>query len=493
MLLASQKKRIEYGDFQTPKELAQKICRKLIERGISPDIIIEPTCGVGTFIEATAHAFPKAKKIIGVEINSNYLGDLKERLVQFPANERIDLINGDFFNFSWKEIIRGLNGTTLVVGNFPWVTNSQQGTIGGDNLPEKLNFQNHSGFDAMTGKSNFDISEWMLIKTAEQFHHQNIYIAMLCKTAVARKFLKYLHTRELGFSNTALFSIDAKKYFGASVEACLLICKFDESSHNYDYDVYNDLETTNSYRVGHRKGITIKDLESFDRLAHLYGNGTYKWRSGIKHDCSEVMELQRVDNHLINGLGEIMGLEEMFLFPLLKGSDVANNRTTNVNRFALVTQKFVGEPTHPIRHLAPKTWRYLEKHSSYLDKRKSKIYKDSHRFSIFGVGPYTFAPWKIAICGLYKNLDFRLIGNIEGKPVVFDDTIYFLSFDNKEEAMRTHELLMSSTAQDFLSSLIFWDEKRPIKTSILNSLNIDHLQGKQTLRLFEKKSKKYKT
>ncbi|MCI0607533.1 MAG: SAM-dependent methyltransferase [Anaerolineae bacterium] len=492
MILATQKKRIEYGDFQTPQELAQKICRKLVEHGINPEIIIEPTCGVGAFVEAAAHAFPNARKIIGLEINPDYLGHLRNRLVQFPDNDRINLINGDFFKFNWKELSRNLKGTILIVGNFPWVTNSQQGSIGGDNLPDKTNFQNHSGFDAMTGKSNFDISEWMLIKTAEQFHDQNTYIAMLCKTTVARKFLKYLYAHKLGFSKTGLFSIDAKKYFGASVEACLLICKFDATANNYDYDIYENLDSKNPYRVGHRKGVTIRDLESFERLAHLYGNGTHKWRSGIKHDCSEVMELQKVGNNLVNGLGEIVDLENTFLFPLLKGSDIANNRTTDINRFSLVTQKIVGEPTHFIRHLAPKTWRYLEKHSSYLDKRKSKIYKDSPRFSIFGVGSYTFTPWKIAICGLYNNLDFRLIGKRDGKPVVFDDTVYFLSFDNEEEANRIHELLMSPIAQDFLSSLIFWDEKRPIKTSILNSLNLDQMQGKQILKLFEKKSKKYK-
>lgn len=225
---------------------------------------------------------------------------------------------------------------------------------------------------------------------------------------------------------------------------------------------------------------------------HLFGHSDTKWRSGIKHDCSEVMELQKIGDKLVNGLDEIVDIEDTFLYPLLKGSDVANNRLTNAKRFVLVTQKIVGEPTNFIRHLAPKTWRYLEKHSSYLDKRKSKIYNDAPRFSIFGVGSYTFMPWKIAICSLYKNLDFRLVGRLDGKPVVFDDTVYFLGFKNKDEAVQVHELLMSSNAQDFLYSLIFWDEKRPIKTSILNSLNLDELRSKKILMLFEKKSKTYK-
>jgi hypothetical protein len=141
-----------------------------------------------------------------------------------------------------------------------------------------------------------------------------------------------------------------------------------------------------------------------------------------------------------------------------------------------VTQRYVGEPTEYIRDSAPKTWNYLIKYESYLDSRKSKIYKKHPRFSIFGVGAYTFKPWKIAICGLYKKLDFRLIGKIENKSAIFDDTVYFLSFDEESVARKTFELLTSPTAINFYSSLIFWDEKRPIKSSILNSLNLAALE-----------------
>jgi hypothetical protein len=118
----------------------------------------------------------------------------------------------------------------------------------------------------------------------------------------------------------------------------------------------------------------------------------------------------------------------------------------------------------------------LEAHAKYLGDRKSRIYRDNPRFSIFGVGPYTFAPWKVAICGLYKTLSFRLIGEIKGKPVVFDDTVYFLSFNTRQEAQTILDLLNSSVAANFLSALIFWDEKRPIKTSVLNSLDLQQLE-----------------
>jgi hypothetical protein len=62
----------------------------------------------------------------------------------------------------------------------------------------------------------------------------------------------------------------------------------------------------------------------------------------------------------------------------------------------LVTQKYVGENTHHIQENAPKTWSYLQNNADRFKKRKSSIYKNRPEFSIFGVGNYTFAPWKIA-------------------------------------------------------------------------------------------------
>lgn len=150
-----------------------------------------------------------------------------------------------------------------------------------------------------------------------------------------------------------------------------------------------------------------------------------KWRSGIKHDCAKIMEFSKKVDYFINGFGEKCDLEENYLFPLMKGSDVAQNRINTIEKYMLVTQKFVGEPTDLIREIAPKTWNYLKDHANFLERRKSKIYHNNPQFSIFGVGLYTFSSWKIAICGLYKKLDFRLIPPIMNQTIVFDDTVYF--------------------------------------------------------------------
>ena len=472
------KRRAEFGDWQTPFELALAVCGKLRELGIAPDVVIEPTCGVGAFVLAAQQSFPSARAIWGYEINSRYLEGLADQLKCLPDSGRIHLREANFFCQPWEESLANVHGSLLVLGNFPWVTSSQQGAIGGRNLPTKSNFQGHAGFDAMTGKSNFDISEWMLLQVLSWFRHRSGTIAMLVKTAVARKTLAQAQQQAAKVVDACMFKIDAKKSFNAAVDACLLVMRFDPDALTpaYEYTVFEDLETTRGMRVGHRDGKVICNLDDFDATLHLVGKSPQKWRSGVKHDASAVMEFVRTPTGYLNGLGQTVVLEDNYVYPLLKGSDVGSNKLWR-EKFVLVTQRSVGDSTHAIKTLAPQTWRYLEEHSASLDARGSAIYLKSPRYAVFGIGDYAFRPWKIAICALYKKLEFRLIGPIEGKPVMFDDTVYFISFDHKDEAEHALVQLNSAEARRLLSSMIFWDEKRPIKTSILNTVAYENVGG----------------
>ena len=150
---------------------------------------------------------------------------------------------------------------------------------------------------------------------------------------------------------------------------------------------------------------------------------------------------------LVNNLGEIVDLEDIYLFPMLKSSCIANGRVTQPRKWMLVPQRAVNESTAHIAKDAPKTWDYLMRHKALLEKRGSSIYKDRSSFSIFGVGEYSFAPWKVAISGFYHSLDFRLVTTHRNKPIVVDDTIYFIPCQSREEAdlfLRTLELRTSA-------------------------------------------------
>ncbi len=462
--------KIEYGDFQTPDALAERICRKLIERGVAPQVVIEPTCGQGAFVRVAARVFASAQRIVGLEVNAAYLAELRAHI---GTGGNVELREADFFAVDWPELIAQTDGTVLLLGNPPWVTNAVQGGLGSSNLPAKKNAQGLNGLDALTGKSNFDISEWMLMRLVEALQKRGGELAFICKTAVARKLLGWLRERRAPVRAAAIFNIDAARYFDVAVEACLLHLQLGGAEPLSDYEVFADLDEPHGCRSGWRGSLMVRDLAAFDETSELFGNGDYRWRSGIKHDCAEVLELKRNDG-LVNGLGEMVEVEDALLYPLLKGSDVANGRIQATKRCLLVTQKQQGDDTRGLRQFAPQTWAYLEAHDEFFARRKSRIYRKQPRFAMFGVGGYSFAPWKVAICGLYKKLAFQLVGPLAGKPVVFDDTVYFLGCETRAEAEALLNLLQAERTQRFLDALIFWDEKRPVKAAVLNQLRLRH-------------------
>ncbi|MBW2739901.1 MAG: SAM-dependent DNA methyltransferase, partial [Deltaproteobacteria bacterium] len=218
----------------------------------------------------------------------------------------------------------------------------------------------------------------------------------------------------------------------------------------------------------------IANIDDFEKYRNVDGIDYYKWRSGIKHDASRVMELTKHNDKFKNGFGEYVEIEREYLYPLLKSSDLGNNRLIP-RKYVIVTQKNVGENTIVIKKTAPKTWAYLEQYSSVLDSRKSIIYKNRPRFSVFGIGDYSFTSWKVAISGFYKGIQFCAIGQYDKKPIMVDDTCYFIPCSSKAEAIFFAQQLNSEPCMKFLKSLIFFDAKRPINMDILRRIDFKKL------------------
>ena len=188
----------------------------------------------------------------------------------------MNVLQASFFDVDWNDILRDLPEPILVVGNPPWVTNSTLGSLGSSNLPKKSNFQNFNGLEALTGNSNFDISEWMLIKLLEMLAGRRATMAMLCKTAVARKVLVHAWKNDISLTSSEIHPIDAAATFGAAVDACLLVCSLSPASHNRDCRVYRRLGDTNSTAtIGYHDGHLVADVPGFP-------SGGSTWAGAIK-------------------------------------------------------------------------------------------------------------------------------------------------------------------------------------------------------------------
>lgn len=463
----------EFGDFQTPLDLAKDLCQLLSSRGIAPKFIIEPTCGLGSFIKASEIIFEKSTKIIGVEINGEYVNKAKA-MIKNRRNTSVS--KGNFFDFLWEVTLLGLHGPILFLGNPPWVTNSEMSVIAGSNTPSKNNLGKLKGIQAITGKSNFDISEVMVSRQCELLKDRTGWIAVLVKKSVAHKILKKLWTENFNIGRSAIYDIDTKKHFGANVDSCFMILSFGDKERSLECDVFRGIYDNKPQSVISLVGdIVVSNLELFnENKAFLGKSKRFLWRSGIKHDCSKVMELKGNKEGIINGLGEYVFIENTHVFPMFKSSDIAKG-LKRTNRFMIVPQKFIGEDTGKIQRVAPRLWDYLMSHREKLAKRKSSIYKNKPEFSIFGVGDYSFSRWKVAVSSMYKKIEFRKIGPQDEYPCVFDDTVYFLPAKSEEEADFILALVRSEPFQELLTAMTFEHDKRIVSAEKLNRISLEKI------------------
>ena len=462
--------RVAHGDWQTPADLSSSVLKLVARQAQTARFasVLEPTCGEGSLLAAAASTFPGAK-LQGFELDAAHAAVAQQRL-----GRRARVVQADFFSVDWEKELSSLPSPLLLVGNPPWVTTATLGVVAARNSPPKRSRGGMTGLEAKTGRSNFDISEWMLERLLEATiaSGKNFYMAMLCKAAVARRLLETAHQRRWKL-NGSIYTIDAKRHFAASVEAVLLLLSSSETEVDV-IPVFPDLEVTQPRsQFGFSGGTLVPNLTGTRESAELEGRSELEWRSGIKHDCASIVELERTPHGFQNNRGELLQLESNLLFPFMKGADFLRRPTKE--RWLVVPQQRIGEDTRNLEFIVPQTWAYLNHHRSVFSARKSSIYRKQPDFAIFGVGPYSFAEFKVGISALAKRLHFEMIEPRQGKPVMLDDTCYFLPCDSAAQALTITNALNSLEAKQFFNSRIFWDAKRPITKRLLSKLSLKKL------------------
>ncbi len=467
----------QWGDVQTPARLAEQVSDYLATNGLQPRIIIEPTYGAGNFVLAVLKSFPLAKLVYGVEIQGKYEWPLKMTLLlaalrgQRFATE-IELHQDDIFKHSFPdEILKSQD--ILIVGNPPWVTNAELGALRGKNIPAKRNVKALNGVEAILGKSNFDLAEFVLLRMLDLFSERRGALALLCKNSVIKNLVALLPQRSYKVSNVRALEIDAERDFGAAVSASLLTMELGTSNRTFSCHVSKlDVPHVMTKEFGWIRNKFVADLHAYTSNSALDGRSPLTWRQGLKHDCARIMELDVRGKIVVNGHDEVVDVEYESIFWLLKSSDLRRFEVDSARKKVIVTQHHPGEDTSYLRVAAPKLWQYLTRHAEQFEKRKSSIYRNRPPFSMFGVGDYSFKLYKVAISGLYKEPHFSLVLPIEDRPVMLDDTCYILGFDTYKEALMAASLLNSATVKQFIQSIVFSDAKRPYTKDTLMRIDL---------------------
>lgn len=469
--------RREFGDYQTNLRLASNSIR-LAKNCFDCEFLLEPTCGKGNFIIAALSQLNSISKIVGIEIYKPYVWETKYKVLSYYLEniEReivdIEIIHEDVFSYDFSGLSESTkNMRTFVLGNPPWITNSELGSLDSINLPKKNNFQLLKGLDALTGKSNFDLGEAVLLNLFSYFQNHSGGFALLVKNIVIKNIVRSQPTNSFRIDNLHKYIINAKSEFNVSVNASLFIGSFNlgVSESCEEFEFYTEKRIT---KFGWSNGKFVSSIQKYMLTNMVDGKSHLVWRSGMKHDCSKIMELEKKDNYFVNKLGEEVFLEEGIVFRILKSSDLKFDDIYTSRKFTIVTQEKIGQSTSHIKDTYPKTYEYLRSNEYFLSSRKSSIYKGKPRFSIFGIGKYSFYPHKICISGLYKTTKFTYVGPDGDKPIMLDDTCYSIGFNSKGQAKIAQFLLNSILVQDFLESIVFSDSKRSINKDILMRIDL---------------------
>jgi hypothetical protein len=151
-------------------------------------------------------------------------------------------------------------------------------------------------------------------------------------------------------------------------------------------------------------------------------------------------------------------IEKDLVYPLLRGRDVSRWRA-HPSAFILLTQDSqtrTGISDHKMKRDYPKTYDYLKLFESDLRKRSGyrQYFKPTDPFwSIYNVGPYSMAPWKVYWTRVARTINAAVAG-VSGseKTILSVETATFVPFDGPAEAHYFAALLNSSPCRIVIDS-----------------------------------------
>ena len=146
-------------------------------------------------------------------------------------------------------------------------------------------------------------------------------------------------------------------------------------------------------------------------------------------------------------------IEPDLLYPLLRGRDVKRWRAEPSALILMVQDpvKRRGIDEQELQARYPRTYGYLKRFEPVLRERASRgvsdmLKKGAPFYTMFAVGTYTFAPWKVVWPNIASALNAAVIGMAEGKVIVPQHIVTLVACGNQQEAHYICALVNSSPA-----------------------------------------------
>jgi len=483
----------EVIDTRTKMERLTSILEEYVAGGFSTD----------AFLARCRQAFPKVAEW-GSEVKP-VLVELFEHLRNLHARG-LDGIWARVLKNAFMPLF--LEPFDYVVGNPPWINweslpHGYRRQVAP--LWKQYALFQHKGFDAILGKAKDDISMLMAYVATDRYLKDGGKLAFVITQSVWKTsgggqgfrrfrigesgpFLRVLHVDDL--SSLQVFE-------GASTRTSVFVWQKGERTRypvpytywkkttrgrglGYDSTLDEVLEQTkrlnfqaapvdgnaptSAWLTARPKALQAvrKVLGASDHQARAgmttWANGIY-WLEIVAQRPDALVVVRNVTKGAKRKVDSVtVELEPDLLYPLLRGREVKRwhaQPTHHILITHLPGARLNAIPEEEMQQRWPKTWAYLKRFEKPLRERSGfkryftrkqgkQVVETGPFYSMFNVGDYTFAPWKVVWREQSAWFTVAVVGLQEGKCVVPDHKLMLVDCQNKQEAFYLAGVLNSA-------------------------------------------------
>jgi SAM-dependent methyltransferase len=428
--------------------------------------------------------------------------------------EQIKQLHKDGKNRIWVKLIQNSFAPLLhtefdyVIGNPPWIkwdflSREYKNKLGNLYLNIYKLFS-HKGMKAGMGYSHDDISAVFMYVSADKYLKNGgklgyVMKQTLYKSVAGKEFRKF--KIEKGSNAIPLKVVKVNdmlklKPFKSSAQAetsTIIFKKGEQTTYPVEYNVWTPKMRLPNENERIENVINEINIERCDAYPHNPKDNTDVWvimkegkektafegkenfyvpRHGIVNDLNGVFFLDilskendvlTIENRVEKAKKPIpkieTTIEKDLIYPFLKPKNIKRWKTQGYV-YGLIPQKKHGENNESeLRVKYPLTYKYLYRFKENLGHRASKWFKIEGFpfYSIFGVGEYSFAPYKVVWCCMTYSPNFAVVSDVNDKfigkkKVMCDNTIGYFSVNTEVEAYFICGILNSKKVGDALES-----------------------------------------
>ncbi|MBI2861253.1 MAG: SAM-dependent DNA methyltransferase, partial [Chloroflexi bacterium] len=220
-----------------------------------------------------------------------------------------------------------------------------------------------------------------------------------------------------------------------------------------------------------RKVLGRSDYQAHEGVNTGGANGVYWMEIVLKRPDGLVVVRNITEGAKIKVEEVAEAIEPDLLYPLLRGRDVQRWRAEPSALLLLTHEpgmRLNAIPENEMQERSPRTYGYLKRFERVLRERAAfkryftrpakagSIVETGPFYSMFDVGDYTFAPWKVVWPWIAGGVRSAVVGSNDGKRVVPEHNAFLVGCENEHEASYICALMNSSpgdlTVRSFFST-----------------------------------------